>query len=359
MNAISNFEHKPAQSAVALELDGLGKSFAETKALDGVSLSIPAGRFTVLLGPSGCGKSTLLRLIAGLEMPTAGTIRLGAADITRTAPAARNLSMVFQSYALFPHLSVAENIVFGLSVRKVARKQRNERLMRVATMMGLEALLDRRPGQLSGGQQQRVALARAVISEKPVCLMDEPLSNLDAKLRAEMRVEIRALQKRLGLTMVYVTHDQVEAMTMADQIVVMNGGRIEQVAAPDELYMRPATSFCARFIGTPPMNLLPADLIAQWAHLPGGSLVGVRCEDIEIAKEGHPAQIENVEYFGADRLVSARIGEALVTLRQPAREAVPSGAVKLSWPNAAIHLFGPDGQRMTAPAHTKPIKETV
>ena len=215
-----------------LTLHGVTKAFATATALQGIDVHLGAGQFSVLLGPSGCGKSTLLRLIAGLDHPTAGEIRLGADRIDHLPPKARNLSMVFQSYALFPHLDVAENILFGLSVRRVAKAERAERLARVAAMMGLSTLLARKPAELSGGQQQRVALARAVISERPVCLMDEPLSNLDAKLRAEMRSEIRALQQRLGLTMVYVTHDQVEAMTMADRIVVMNAGRVEQVATP-------------------------------------------------------------------------------------------------------------------------------
>lgn len=215
-----------------IELCGIERRFDTSIALDNISVTLPSGQFSVLLGPSGCGKSTLLRLIAGLDTPTAGHIRLDDVDITTMPPSQRNLSMVFQSYALFPHLNVAENILFGLSVRRVARTEQCERLDRVAEMLGLSDLLARRPAQLSGGQQQRVALARAVISDRPVCLMDEPLSNLDAKLRAEMRIEIRELQQRLGLTMVYVTHDQVEAMTMADQIVVMDKGRVQQVAPP-------------------------------------------------------------------------------------------------------------------------------
>src|SRR5499427_8450996 len=211
----------------------------------------------VLLGPSGCGKSTTLRLIAGLEDVSAGVIRIGGEDVTHRPPAARHLSMVFQSYALFPHLSVAENIVFGLRVRRVPAAERLARLARVAGLLGLESLLGRKPSQLSGGQQQRVALGRAIIAETPVCLMDEPLSNLDAQLRLDMRREIRALQRTLGITMVYVTHDQIEAMSMADRVILMRAGRIEQDASPAELYEYPANTFVARFIGTPPMNLLP------------------------------------------------------------------------------------------------------
>lgn len=270
-----------------LALAGIGKRFGDTTALDGISLQLPAGKFSVLLGPSGCGKSTLLRIIAGLEAPSAGQIWLGQTRIDGLPPKARNLSMVFQSYALFPHLSVGENILFGLSVRRTPKPKQMERLQTVASMMGLDTLLARKPAQLSGGQQQRVALARAVISERPVCLMDEPLSNLDAKLRAEMRSEIRALQQRLGLTMVYVTHDQVEAMTMADQIVVMNTGRIEQVASPRELYSQPASTFVAGFIGTPPMNLLPRNALPDISAPEGTATIGIRPEDMALSGSGH------------------------------------------------------------------------
>ena len=214
-----NDKKSQTQRAAGIALCGLQRRFDAAVALDDVSFNLPSGAFSVLLGPSGCGKSTVLRLIAGLDTPTAGQIELDGVDITTLPPSQRNVSMVFQSYALFPHLNVAENILFGLSVRRVSKAEQRDRLDRVTAMMGLGDLLARRPAQLSGGQQQRVALARAVISDRPVCLMDEPLSNLDAKLRAEMRVEIRALQQRLGLTMVYVTHDQVEAMTIADHIV--------------------------------------------------------------------------------------------------------------------------------------------
>jgi sn-glycerol 3-phosphate transport system ATP-binding protein len=253
----------------------------------------------VLLGPSGCGKSTTLRLIAGLDTPTSGTIRIGGRDVTRLPPAARGLSMVFQSYALFPHLTVAENIVFGLRVRKVPDRQ--AKLARVAELLGLEKLLERKPSQLSGGQQQRVALGRAIIAETHVCLMDEPLSNLDAQLRGEMRREIRALQQRLGITMVYVTHDQTEAMTMADRVVLLRNGRIEQVGTPEELYAKPATEFTARFIGAPPMNVMKMN----------GHLVGVRPEDMQLQVGGRRSEVrglegkvDSVEYLGADSLVA-------------------------------------------------------
>ncbi|TMG89814.1 MAG: ABC transporter ATP-binding protein, partial [Betaproteobacteria bacterium] len=217
-------------SAIAVENISKHWTTAEgqVRAVDGLSFALDEGTLNVLLGPSGCGKSTTLRLIAGLEPADQGRIVIGGRDVTRLPPAQRNIAMVFQSYALFPHLSVAENIVFGLRVRKVGDAERNRRLTRVAALLGLPKLLDRKPSQLSGGQQQRVALGRAIIAEAPVCLMDEPLSNLDAQLRQEMRQEIRNLQRELGITMVYVTHDQVEAMTMADRVILLSAGRIEQ-----------------------------------------------------------------------------------------------------------------------------------
>src|SRR3954463_8947361 len=233
----------------AIQLDRVVKCWGSARAVDHVSLIAEEGKLLVLLGPSGCGKSTTLRLIAGLEDADEGRISIGGEDVPHLPPAGRKLAMVFQSYALFPHLSVAENIIFGLRVRGVGRGERDARLKRVADIVGLGHLLERKPSQLSGGQRQRVALGRAIIAEAPVCLMDEPLSNLDAKLRHEMRTEIRALQQRLGMTMVYVTHDQTKAMPMADRVVLMRDGRIEQNAVPKDLYNLPATAFAARFIG--------------------------------------------------------------------------------------------------------------
>jgi len=239
-----------------VELCSVSKAWGPDPAVSQVSFTVKSGQLAALLGPSGCGKSTTLRLVAGLETVTSGRIIIGGEDVTSLAPARRKVSMVFQSYALFPHLNVAENIVFGLKVRKVAPGERASRLTRAAEILGLTALLDRLPSQLSGGQQQRVALGRAIVAETPVCLMDEPLSNLDAQLRVEMRREIRALQQRLGITMVYVTHDQLEAMTMADQVILMRAGLVEQEGSPAALYERPETTFAARFIGTPPMNFV-------------------------------------------------------------------------------------------------------
>src|SRR6187401_1351765 len=258
-----------------VRLAGITKTWGSSAAVENVSFSAPDGHLVALLGPSGCGKSTTLRLIAGLETATAGMISIAGRDVTALPPAKRGVSMVFQNYALFPHLSVAENILFGLKVRDVPRAERDARLKRAAGILGLDALLERKPSQLSGGQQQRVALGRAIVAETKVCLMDEPLSNLDAQLRQEMRREIRALQLKLGITMVYVTHDQTEAMSMADQVVLLNAGRIEQDAPPAELYARPASVFAARFIGTPPMNIVAA---------PGrpGLRLGVRPEHVRL-----------------------------------------------------------------------------
>ncbi|HLX23801.1 MAG TPA: ABC transporter ATP-binding protein [Usitatibacter sp.] len=314
----------------SIQLEGISKHWGESRALDGIGFSAPQGSFVVLLGPSGCGKSTTLRIIAGLDAPTTGTIRIGGRDVTALPPARRGLSMVFQSYALFPHLTVAENIVFGLRVRKVA--DRETKLKRVAGMLGLEKLLDRKPSQLSGGQQQRVALGRAIIAETPVCLMDEPLSNLDAQLRGEMRREIRALQQRLGITMVYVTHDQTEAMTMADVVVLLRGGRIEQVGTPEELYAKPATTFTAGFIGAPPMNLMKLDGDA--------TITGVRPEDLRLAGDGLAATVETVEYLGADSLVGARLASGPILVRLPGRAQVRTGdAIHIRWEKNHEHHF--------------------
>ncbi len=313
----------------AIQLEGIAKHWGESRALDGITFAAQPGSFVVLLGPSGCGKSTTLRLIAGLDVPTAGTIRIAGRDVTALPPAARGLSMVFQSYALFPHLTVAENIVFGLRVRKV--RDRDAKLKRVAELLGLEGLLARKPSQLSGGQQQRVALGRAIVAETPVCLMDEPLSNLDAQLRGEMRREIRSLQQRLGITMVYVTHDQTEAMTMADRVVLLRGGRIEQVGTPEELYAHPQTAFTAGFIGAPPMNLMKLN----------GGLTGVRPEDMRLGtREGMEAKVESVEYLGADSLVAAKSGEHSVLVRVAGRAAVNTGdAVRIAWHSNDEHHF--------------------
>jgi sn-glycerol 3-phosphate transport system ATP-binding protein len=320
----------------AISVEHLSRWWGATRALDDVSFEAEAGKMLVLLGPSGCGKSTTLRLIAGLEPATGGRISIGGVDVTHLPPAERRLSMVFQSYALFPHLSVAENIVFGLRVRGVGATERRARLARVAGLLGLGALLERKPSQLSGGQQQRVALGRALIAEASVCLMDEPLSNLDAQLRLDMRREIRALQQSLGITMVYVTHDQTEAMSMADQVILLREGRIEQDAPPADLYARPATAFAARFIGTPPMNIMTL--------VGGKQLLGVRPEDVRIAASSEPgaleASVKSVEYLGADSILLCALGAQALAARIPGRVELTAGArVHLAWGREAIHVF--------------------
>ena len=342
-------------SAIAVE--NLSKHWTtaegEVRAVDGLSFALDAGTLNVLLGPSGCGKSTTLRLIAGLEQADGGCITIGGHDVTALPPARRNIAMVFQSYALFPHLSVAENIVFGLRVRDVAAAERERRLQRVAGLLGLSSLLDRKPSQLSGGQQQRVALGRAIIAEAPVCLMDEPLSNLDAQLRQEMRQEIRNLQRALGITMVYVTHDQVEAMTMADRVILLSGGKIVQNGTPVDLYEAPANAFVARFIGTPPMNLLALASGSGGAVIAGtsgpvvapaelsGAMLGVRPEHVALNRgEGIEARVHGIEYLGADSLLQCRIGEQALWVRVPGRVGLsPGDSASLSWARGAQHLF--------------------
>jgi sn-glycerol 3-phosphate transport system ATP-binding protein len=337
-----------------VRLSGITKRWGPEPAVDDLSFAADAGSLVVLLGPSGCGKSTTLRLIAGLETPDSGVIEISNRNVTYEPPSRRGTAMVFQSYALFPHLSVAENIIFGLKVRRVPRVERDTRLKRAAAILGLERLLDRKPSQLSGGQQQRVALGRAIVAQTPVCLMDEPLSNLDAQLRGEMRREIRALQQRLGITMLYVTHDQIEAMTMADRVILMRAGRIEHNGAPSDLYERPATIFTARFIGAPPMNILPDALLAEQAisrtALPAGrdpaSLVlGVRPEAVCIADQGLQAQVVAAEYLGADTQVETRVGDERWMVRLQGRfSARPGQTVHLGWAARDTHWFDATSQ---------------
>ncbi len=350
-----------------ITLSNISKTWGVVKAVDRVSCTADASELLVMLGPSGCGKSTILRLIAGLETLSGGAISIGGRDVSRLPPAERSISMVFQSYALFPHLNVEENIVFGLKVRKLDPAERKRRMDRVAELLGLGELLHRKPAELSGGQRQRVALGRAIVSEAPVCLMDEPLSNLDAKLRHEMRREIRSLQQRLGITMIYVTHDQIEAMTMADKIVLLNAGRVEQIATPEELYSRPATRFTAGFIGTPPMNLLSlrdAD-VADWfrthlaAGLNEGSLpsltLGVRPEMMRPADEGISGEVLGFEYLGADSLISCRIGGSECIVRQEGKVNLAAGdRIRVNWPVAETHFFETEtGRRWKSPHAAK------
>jgi sn-glycerol 3-phosphate transport system ATP-binding protein len=334
----------------------VSKLWGEARAVDDVSFEVEQGTLAVLLGPSGCGKSTTLRMIAGLDEPTMGTIEIAGKDVSGLTGSSRGVAMVFQSYALFPHLSVADNITFGLSVRGTAKAEMAARLAKVAALLGLEPLLRRKPTQLSGGQQQRVALGRALIAEAPVCLLDEPLSNLDAQLRQELRHEIRALQQRLGVTMVYVTHDQTEAMSMADRVILMRGGKIEQNGTPADLYERPANIFTARFIGGAPMTFLDLDDGAGGAVIAGatspplfagsgkGRVLGLRPEDIAVDGAGKSgllhATVTSIEYLGAEALVTCALGDRPVLARTRGAGAPAVGAkVGLSWEPSAAHVF--------------------
>ena len=335
----------------SIALIDIAKSWGDSTALHAVSLQIEPGSFCVLLGPSGCGKSTTLRIVAGLETATAGQVLIDGRDVTSLPPAQRGIAMVFQNYALFPHLSVADNITFGLSVRKVAADETALRLRNAAELLGLGGLLERKPGQLSGGQQQRAALGRALVAQAKVCLMDEPLSNLDAQLRQDMRRELRELQRQLGLTVVYVTHDQAEAMSMADQVVLLHQGRVEQAGMPRDLYAKPATTFSARFIGTPPMNLVAleggriagsdADAGLQAATL------GVRPEAIALDPQGIPAMVQSVEYLGADLVLNCRVGTQSLLVRADGRHHADAGdRVGLRWSPDDAHAFDAAGQRI-------------
>jgi ABC-type sugar transport system ATPase subunit len=365
------FQLRPARTTVPdVTLRSISKSYRGTRgeshpALHEVEFTVPSGEFAAILGPSGCGKSTTLRIVAGLEQTDTGSIVVGDRDVTRVPSSERGLAMVFQNYALFPHLSVGENIIFGLKVRKVSRDERNTRLQDVARQLRLEPYLSRRPGQLSGGQRQRVALGRALVSGADLILMDEPLSNLDARLRAEMRTEIRDLQQRLGLTVLYVTHDQVEAMTMADRVIVMRDGGIDQIASPEELYSRPAATTVARFIGSPPMNLLPATrdadhlVLGDGTRIPAATLfdrydgalptelvLGIRPEDL-LAGAGEislPAERGRQELLGADRLVSYAVGGESVQLRVKASEPTTT-VTEVGARLQDVHLFDATTQR--------------
>ena len=346
-----------------IRLQSVSKHWGATTAVKDLSFDIQPGQFVILLGPSGCGKSTTLRMIAGLEEASGGEIHMGERDVTRLPPGDRGLSMVFQSYALFPHLSVADNIVFGLRSRKVAKAEQRERLAKGAELVDLTDYLNRKPAQLSGGQRQRVALARAIISEHPICLMDEPLSNLDARLRSDMRREIKALQSRLNMTVVYVTHDQVEAMSMGDRVILMQQGHIVQDGTPDELYNQPASAFAASFIGSPAMNLLPLVLGEQGAVIEGepttpvapmeaaGGQLGVRPEDIELrpaSEAGIPAQVLSDEYLGADTIAHVAVGNHTVRVRLSGKQALSGKPCKLYWTPDSAHLFDQQGLRQQA-----------
>lgn len=320
-----------------LELKGLSKKFGETSILERLDLSVKEGEFLVLVGPSGCGKSTILRLIAGLEEPTEGEVWINGKNVTDRDPKDRHIAMVFQSYALYPHMNVFDNMAFGLRVRKrLTENEITERVRESAAMLQLEKLLDRKPKHLSGGQRQRVALGRALVRKPKVFLFDEPLSNLDAHLRNQMRAEIRKLQQKLGVTAVYVTHDQTEATTMGDRIALLQGGKLQQVASPAEIYQRPANRFVAGFIGSPEMNFLPgADFGAK-----AGVTVGVRPENVNLAGKWK-GRVDLVENMGSQALIHiASAGGPLVLALVPMQAAPALRAeVNFGWDANSVRAF--------------------
>ena len=347
----------------ALSITDVEKAYGKAKVIHGVSVDIASGEFVTLVGPSGCGKSTLLRMIAGLEDISTGEIALEGKVINDIAPKSRDIAMVFQNYALYPHMTVRENMAFALTLKKENKLEIDDKIARAATILGLQDLLERYPRQLSGGQRQRVAMGRAIVREPKVFLFDEPLSNLDAKLRVQMRTEIKALHQRLGTTIVYVTHDQVEAMTMADKIVVMNGGIVEQVGAPLDLYDRPANLFVAQFIGSPAMNILQGRSTAD-GFTTGDGIVfplpvreqtesaiawGVRPEHLRLSDSGVPAVVEVVEPTGSETLVIAKAGNnTLSALLRERIRVMPGQQVFLAPDLTQLHLFNAEGRRITS-----------
>jgi multiple sugar transport system ATP-binding protein len=351
-----------------IEIRDVEKAFGNVQVLHGIDLAIPDGEFLVLVGPSGCGKSTLLRIVAGLENVRNGTISIDGRDVTDLPAKARDIAMVFQSYALYPHMTVAENMAFSLRVRRADRKLIEERVQNAARILNLAEFLKRRPAELSGGQRQRVAMGRAIVRDPKVFLFDEPLSNLDAKLRVSMRSEIKALHQRLRTTTIYVTHDQIEAMTMADRIVVLRDGNIEQVGTPLELYDTPANVFVAEFIGSPAMNMLPARLSTDGgrraAVIDGGSrialppelagvdgqaiLVGIRPEHLSVAPsaDGLTGRVELVEPLGAQVQIIADVGGRPVTALLNERVLPPLGSnIALAPKSDAVHAFDAESGR--------------
>jgi len=363
-----------------VELDRICKSFGRQSAVANASFEVADGEFVVLVGPSGCGKSTLLRIVAGLEAPTSGTVRIGERVVNDVAPKDRDIAMVFQSYALYPHMTVEENLSFALRLRGQGRAEIARRVSAAAEVLGLAELLQRRPRQLSGGQRQRVALGRALVRDPAVFLLDEPLSNLDARLRLAMRTEIAKLHRRLGATMLYVTHDQIEAMTLGQRIVVLNGGAIQQIDAPMKVYERPANLFVAGFIGSPAMNFLRGRLVQQdglhlelgFARLALGEsdgnsaelepligtevVAGLRPEDLCLAAAGATAAraprlaavLELIEPVGNEVFLSARAGDTELMLRTPPHSLPEAGeAVTLTFAPQRLHLFDPQtGRRL-------------
>src|SRR5512134_125827 len=347
----------------SVEIRNVRKAFGASQVLHGVSVDIADGEFVILVGPSGCGKSTLLRMIAGLESITGGEIRIAERVVNDVPPKERDIAMVFQNYALYPHMTVGENMGFSLKLRNAPAKEIAERVNRAASILGLTIYLDRYPRQLSGGQRQRVAMGRAIVRDPQVFLFDEPLSNLDAKLRVQMRTDIKELHQRLKTTSVYVTHDQIEAMTMADKIVVMNDGLVEQIGAPLELYDRPANRFVAGFIGSPAMNFIPGKARSGRIAVAGADysvpvdarleenrevVLGIRPEHLEIAAEGFEAEVVVVEPTGSETQVFARLGgQEIAAVFRERHEFVPGHRIRLRPRADCLHLFDPSsGQRI-------------
>jgi ABC-type sugar transport system ATPase subunit len=339
----------------------VGKRFGGSIVLDDVSITIPDGQLVVFAGPSGCGKSTLLRMLAGLDEPTSGTIRIGDKVVNGVPPRDRDIAMVFQTYALYPHMTVAENIGFPLRMMGIPSHERAPRVAKVAAMLGLEPYLARFPRQLSGGQRQRVAMGRAVVREPAVFLFDEPLSNLDAALRAQIRVEIARLHHEIGTTMIYVTHDQVEAMTLADKIVVLDGGRVAQEGAPMDVYNHPSTAFVAGFIGAPAMNMIPTqvqagqvflDQLRLTVSLPDGPVtLGIRPEHLAVTSEdpggAFPGRVQWVEALGAEAILYVQTPVAPHLLRVRVPTGLPGGSrIWLRPARQQLHVFASDGRRI-------------
>ncbi len=335
-----------------LKLQCVEKSFGQHRAIKGLDLTIEKGEFIVFVGPSGCGKSTLLRLIAGLENVDSGAIHLDGKDITKLTSAKRDLAMVFQSYALYPHMSVFDNMSFALKLAGVDKAVIRDKVERAAKILNLEPYLERTPRALSGGQRQRVAIGRAIVRAPKVFLFDEPLSNLDAALRGQTRVEIHKLHRELGATTIYVTHDQVEAMTLADRVVVLRDGAIEQVGSPLELYDRPANQFVAQFIGTPSMNMVPAKAIASNTTLtnisvPAEGFLGVRPEGVRVvpaSASAVPGRVELIEALGADTLIYVEaLGVSLVARQNERTSLILGDAVGIEFDPRFLHIFSGDG----------------
>ncbi|WP_093317089.1 ABC transporter ATP-binding protein [Sphingomonas jatrophae] len=348
-----------------VSLSGVGKAFGPATILHDVSIEVAHGEFVALVGPSGSGKSTLLRMIAGLEEVTSGEIRIDGRVVNDVPAKARDVAMVFQNYALYPHMTVAQNLGFALRMRRLPRAEIGRRVGEVARSLNLEELLDRYPRQLSGGERQRVATGRAIVRQPQVFLFDEPLSNLDAALRVHVRAELRALHRKVGVASIYVTHDQVEAMTMADRIVVLRGGRIEQIGAPLDLYDRPASIFVATFIGSPAMNLLSGIRTGDTLVTPDGVALpirtdclgkegepltlGIRPEHVLLAADGVALRVEAVEQTGADTMIMARLGAAEVTVvRRERIDVAPGAHVHVQLPQEHHHYFDAEGRRLPA-----------